>query len=487
MCDGWSISTNTSCHPGGRIWVLWKPNIYQVHFLHYSAQAIHMRITEISTDFQFHCTMVYAFNDTIDRKDFWSDVSIYSDNITGPWLLCGDFNCVLTPTERLGGQTTIEEMEDFQACVDQCSLLDSPSTGSFYTWNNKQDPATRVYSRLDRVLVNQEWLLARPDAYANFFNEGYFDHSPCIIHDAATSFTGRKSFKFFNMWSKVPEFLPCVQQVWNKNWQGTKMFQVVMKLKSLKQPLKNLNKLLFADIENSTAHAWKVLDAIQTALHNNPSDSALIDQEREALKTYGELQTACDSFLLQKSKATWVNQGDNNTKYFLSVLKNRHVHSKIFKIADVERHIHTDGDKIQQAFLNYYLQLLGTTSTTTPVSVPVVQLGKINHPFITLLPKVELPQNVTQYRPIACCNVLYKAISKVPATRLSKVLPEIISPNQGAFVKGRTIIENILICQDLVRLYNRKSVSSRCMMKVDLKKAYDSVNWGFLEQMLEAL
>ncbi|XP_074293362.1 uncharacterized protein LOC141620370 [Silene latifolia] len=65
--------------------------------------------------------------------------------------------------------------------------------------------------------------------------------------------------------------------------------------------------------------------------------------------------------------------------------------------------------------------------------------------------------------------------------------PDIISPNQGGFVKGRTIIENILICQDIVRLYNRKSVSPRCLMKVDLKKAYDSVQWDFLESMLHAL
>ncbi|XP_074301287.1 uncharacterized protein LOC141632661 [Silene latifolia] len=328
-----------------------------------------MKITEINTAFQFHCTMVYAFNDTIARKDLWSDVSTYSANITGPWLLCGDCNCVLTPTEILGGQTTIEEMEDFQACVDHCALLDSPATGSFYTWNKKQDPSTRVYSRLDRVLVNQEWLQARPDAYANFFNEGYFDHSPCIIQDSTTSFAGRKSFKFFNMWSKVPEFLPCVQHIWNTKWQGTKMFQVgtkmfqvVMKLNSLKQPLKNLNKYLFADIENSTTHAWKVLDAIQTALHMNPTDSVLIYQEREALKTYRDLQTACDSFLLQKSKATWVNQGDNNTKYFHSILKNRHVQSKIFRITDAEGHTHTDRDKIQQAFLSYYHHLLGTTA-----------------------------------------------------------------------------------------------------------------------------
>ncbi|XP_074314000.1 uncharacterized protein LOC141649204 [Silene latifolia] len=341
-------------------------------------------------------------------------------------------------------------MEDFQACVDHCALLDSPATGSFYTWNNKQEPSTRVYSRLDRVLVNQEWLQVRPDAYANFFNDGYFDHSPCIIQDSTTSFAGRKSFKFFNMWSKVPEFLPCVQHIWNTKWQGTKMFQVVMKLKSLKQPLKNLNKHLFPDIENSTTHAWKVLDAIQTALHMNPIDSVLIDQEREALKTYRDLQTACDSFLLQKSKATWVNLGENNTKYFHSVLKNRHVQSKIFRITDAEGHTHTDGDKIQQAFLSYYHHLLGTTATTSPVSVPVVQLGKVCTP--------------------EHWDILLHPVSKSEVKNAIFSIPNHKAPGPDGF-SSAFFKDSWSVIGD----------------EVDLKNTYDSVNWSFLEQMLEAL
>ncbi|XP_074293397.1 uncharacterized protein LOC141620421 [Silene latifolia] len=113
-------------------------------------------------------------------------------------------------------------------------------------------------------------------------------------------------------------------------------------------------------------------------------------------------------------------------------------------------------------------------------------LKQVNSTILTLIHKCTMPTHVTQFRPIACCNVLYKCISKILCTRLAGVLPDIISLNQGRFIKGRSIIENILVCQDLVRLYNRQACTPRCMFKMDLMKAYDSVSWQFVEEILDA-
>ncbi|XP_019246258.1 PREDICTED: uncharacterized protein LOC109225903 [Nicotiana attenuata] len=71
--------------------------------------------------------------------------------------------------------------------------------------------------------------------------------------------------------------------------------------------------------------------------------------------------------------------------------------------------------------------------------------------------------------------------------RLKTVLPEIISANQSAFVAGRSIVQNVLICQDLVRLYNRKASTRSCLIKIDLRKAYDTVEWDFVQEILHAL
>ena len=64
-----------------------------------------------------------------------------------------------------------------------------------------------------------------------------------------------------------------------------------------------------------------------------------------------------------------------------------------------------------------------------------------------------MPENVMQFRPIACCNTLYKALTKVLCARLSSILPDIINPAHSAFLKGRDILGNVLLCQDLIKMY----------------------------------
>lgn len=111
-------------------------------------------------------------------------------------------------------------------------------------------------------------------------------------------------------------------------------------------------------------------------------------------------------------------------------------------------------------------------------------LREINITSIYLTPKVIVPAYIGNFRPIACCSVLYKCISKLMCKKLSQFLPEIISPNQGAFVAGRSILHNLLMCQDIIKHYNRGTTRPSCMMKLDLKKAYDTFEWKFIEEIM---
>ncbi|KAL2904195.1 hypothetical protein RDABS01_002905 [Bienertia sinuspersici] len=107
-------------------------------------------------------------------------------------------------------------------------------------------------------------------------------------------------------------------------------------------------------------------------------------------------------------------------------------------------------------------------------------LKEVSITTLTMVPKVQTPSTVGDFRPIACCSTIYKCISKLLCSRLSNVLPDIISPNQGAFVSGRSIMHNALICQDLMRFYRPSQIQDCCMFKLDVKKAYDTVSWGFM-------
>jgi len=105
---------------------------------------------------------------------------------------------------------------------------------------------------------------------------------------------------------------------------------------------------------------------------------------------------------------------------------------------------------------------------------------------VALIPKISNPSTIGDFRPISCCNTIYKCIAKIIEDRVKRVL-DIVSPFQLAFVEGRRISDNIMLSQELLRNYRRDNGSLRCALKVDLMKAYDSVRWDFLIGMLQRL
>ncbi|XP_022845369.1 uncharacterized protein LOC111368375 [Olea europaea var. sylvestris] len=114
-------------------------------------------------------------------------------------------------------------------------------------------------------------------------------------------------------------------------------------------------------------------------------------------------------------------------------------------------------------------------------------LKQMNNMVIALIPESSHSNAVGDYRPIACCNVFYNVITKILAYRLGPILVDIIDQAQATFVEGRSMVENIHLPQELLRQYNQKSVSPRCVFKIDLRKAYDSISWEFLKGILQGL
>ena len=105
-----------------------------------------------------------------------------------------------------------------------------------------------------------------------------------------------------------------------------------------------------------------------------------------------------------------------------------------------------------------------------------------------MIPKNKCPQTLSEFRPIALCNVLYKIISKILVFRLKSSLDKIVSDSQADFIPGRLINDNVIIAHELMHsLKSRKRVSQTYMVvKTDITKAYDRVDWNFLEGTLRA-
>ena len=114
-------------------------------------------------------------------------------------------------------------------------------------------------------------------------------------------------------------------------------------------------------------------------------------------------------------------------------------------------------------------------------------LKEVNSTIISVIPKAPNSITVSDFRPITCCNVIYKCITKILANRLQIYLGSLVSSNQPAFIKGRSISKNILLAHELVRNYHSSRGSNRCVIKADLRKAYDSIDWNFILMCLLAV
>lgn len=114
--------------------------------------------------------------------------------------------------------------------------------------------------------------------------------------------------------------------------------------------------------------------------------------------------------------------------------------------------------------------------------------SEINETQVVLVPKVPNPEEVGHFRPISCCKFLLKIITKIIMLRLRKFIHQLISPNQSAFIGGRLIQDNIVIVQEMLHSLNQQGGIARdsFVLKLDMSKAYDRLEWSFLEACLKA-
>ncbi|XP_074290351.1 uncharacterized protein LOC141617081 [Silene latifolia] len=362
VCSDWAICTNNSSHKGGRIWLIWKPSLFTINVLEVTAQTIFAEVMDNGKGTKFRLTVVYGFNKL---------------------------------AERIGTEISWAEIKHFQDTCHSCGLVNVKTIGNFFTWNNKHEAGSRVFSRIDRVLGNDDWGIEFPDCVAKFFPEGLYDHSPCIITLREQHDRRPRPFKYFNMWALADDFLDVISHTWEVVVPGTPMFCLANKLKFLKKPLKGLNKEGFHNIEHTYSLAHKALLLMQEEMQSTPLNSELCDNERVIAKEVARLLKAKHQFLSQKANMQWIEDGDDNTAFFHASIKRRRVVNKVFQISDNTGVLHEEPDGINKAFELYYMELLGSAKETQHVDRSVVQSGRMVQPaHSAILMKPVTPEEI---------------------------------------------------------------------------------------------
>ncbi|XP_062106626.1 uncharacterized protein LOC133817969 [Humulus lupulus] len=389
-----------------------------------------------------------------------------------PWLVLGDFNAVFDIMHHLGGRPISgKEMQDAQNWL-----------------------------ALGLVEEMKAWVDMFPLASASSHWEVVSDHSTLLIKQVEVQNLGIQPFRYFNMWSSHPQFRDSVLGSWTKPIcsRGDFLMRLAKKFIRLKHVLKRFNWRIMGDVGCQFEQSKSLFQQAQNALFVDPSNASLVSAEREAYLDYRRQEKFFESFLRQKSKITWLRFGDENMTYFHARLKKRKMSNHIVSyisadgsvVDDYEKHSSSPGpDGYRVGFFKVMWKEIGRE-----VSLAVLEFFEtglipqsLNDTLSVLISKVDQPSNAADFRPIACCTTIYKCISKMLCSRLASILPSLINPNQGAFIKHRSLAYNVLIFQDLIKGYNRKNSSPRCVMKIDLSKAYDLIDWDFLENLPKAL
>ncbi|XP_075108858.1 uncharacterized protein LOC142180704 [Nicotiana tabacum] len=249
---------------------------------------------------------------------------------------------------------------------------------------------------------------------------------------------------------------------------------------------------IMCSMDRKIEDARNELMTIQSQLQQNYNE-IMQELERSALQKLEKWSMVKESIMKQKVRAKWIQLGDANTKHFSAIMKKRNHKKQIKELTTLEGWKINQPREIKEEAIRFYKILMGTTARSLPAINRMVtkavreffSTGRlyraINCTAITLIPKTANPTIIKEYMPITCCTVLYKLISKILAARLQKVIDGIICEAHAGFIPGRKIGDNIIMAHELINGYTRKHVTPRCMIKIDLQKAYDSVEWSYLE------
>lgn len=220
-------------------------------------QYIHGRVLVKKNNMSFYLVAIYGLHIIHNRAKLWAYLTGLVTNSQEPMICMGDFNVVLSGDDRPQGRPIQEvEIRDFNYFMLDNGMNELKSVGRTCTWSNGHS-----YSKIDRAVVNVEWMLKMSQLEVNVMNPGTSDHSPLCLELDRTITGTHRAFKFFNCIVEHPQFMKRVKEALlggHKDLMGVRQ-----KLKKVKASIKQLNTKEFQGVSNKVKDIRMQLQNVQ--------------------------------------------------------------------------------------------------------------------------------------------------------------------------------------------------------------------------------
>ncbi|KAL9667122.1 hypothetical protein QQ045_001471 [Rhodiola kirilowii] len=343
----------------------------------------------------------------------------------------GGFNEVLRVCEVHGIHRRNQwQIEAFRRVIKDCGLIDLGYSGHPYTFSNRRKGNLETKARLDRVFVNKAWLEAGMEYQVRHLTAIASDHSPIIFCPKASEIRGSdRSFRFEPMWLRHYSFMNVVPDSWKGSRSDSSPWNE--KLVRCAAALSSWNKREFGNIKKRIE--WLKLELEKVRSLPRTEYNCILEEKISV--EMDEWLAREELMWRQRSRVEWLKFGDKNTKFFHARVSQRRKKNCIERLRNKN---------------------------------------------------VSNATGLEQFRPISLCKVIMKIITKSLVNRLQKCLDKVISLNQSAFVKGRIITDNIVLAQEINHFIKcrQKQKEGYASLKLDMSKAFDRLEWSFIEQMM---
>ncbi|XP_019191056.1 PREDICTED: uncharacterized protein LOC109185569 [Ipomoea nil] len=491
----------------GGLALLWRTN-NTARLLSYSDNHVDIEVSMLGFD-KWRMTGFYGFSKRPQRRESWDLIHSLAKKSDLPWVIIGDFNDLLFQYEKRGGNPHPDNLlRGFGETIEECGLTQLPMSGYPFTWEKGKGTPNWIEERLDKVLATQDWRELVADANVQNILTRKSDHSALflgILNLRERRGGLRRGFRFEMAWLHDEGCRAVVEKSWGEG--RSRGLQECVTLCG--------DRLTRWGRDRFHKFGEKILCLRKEQLRlrgcTDPVSLAEFQRLEECL-TRVELQE--DTYWRQRAKQHWLKDADANTRFYhsspainddffesiqprVTAIQNEGL-LRPFEESEVKSALFSmypdkapGPDGMNPGFYQHFWDVVGTDVSSYIVnclntcSLP----GKLNETNIILIPKKKTPEIVSDYRPIALSNVIYRIMAKVITARMKPLMENIISESQSAFISERLITDNILIAAEVGHYLNRKQcgLTGLGALKLDMAKAYDRIEWSFLQKMLMAL